>query len=601
MKREIRHPLSRYCLKRLGALCLKAALLAVSFAVLSGCQGCPPSNYYELLQQAPELCGLTQEELTPAGTNGLIKNPQVAPCFALSPYTKNNSESLEPQFQSLQVFVALNWPASSRVHGAPDQIHAKQAALTSNNGDFSTVWESWASMDRLMETPSGAAPPWEDAGPGFLPWELARIEAFGRKFQDIGLDERPYPRRLNYRSRPFSNELKLLKKTHSGSSVEEIRPGLAFSPQSLHWGEVLYEISMNHTAYEYLRSNNLYATEGQIQFVRDSGQSRAAIEWPADAPANGSPAKRGAIFVKAAWIVIEEEQHKHMPLGASPETIRNVARRFHTTWAVIEPKYEFENKTTRVRLVALAGMHILYQTLPYGGSASDWNWSSFEHVCNAPTLPAEFSSSPTPFKDLLNAPPACIVDPARPESAAWNFFGAPDKNCRAVETHAIATNFPLVYPHLQNTEESQLYLANMPVWEQKPRTCLITVARESPLVHNANQAFAQHYFPDESRLSAYRLVGTQWNLADPQPEADAGSCKNEDPFLPVPCMANTIIEPYIQGESNCKGCHQNARLELKDETQTLTLETGRIFTLNPEMLRTPLDVQQLKKVFGKPR
>lgn len=106
---------------------------------------------------------------------------------------------------------------------------------------------------------------------------------------------------------------------------------------------VRYEVRMNRTLFDYIRSHRLY--ESRVQAQTDS------VAFP-----------NGAILVKAAWRELTADE----------------APRFLTTTAWVYDLKDGKPVHRRRRLMGLVGFHIVQKT----PSAPQWVWSTFEHVDN---------------------------------------------------------------------------------------------------------------------------------------------------------------------------------------------------------------------------
>lgn len=197
------------------------------------------------------------------------------------------------------LFVALNWPARAE-SGAADAAAALGA-------DRPVVWENWISASSVYR-PDGRDPgEWR---PGD-----AQAHADDRHFEDP------------MRDRPN------LRHIVNGVMVPVTDP--------LEGARRLTEIRMNRAAFDFVRSRELYNTEGQLRSF-DSGRP---VRFP-----------YGARELKAKW----------RPIGEAERG------RYHTM------SVRLSDGSTQ--LYGLTALHIASKDLPY------WFWATFEHVDN-PTLP----------------------------------------------------------------------------------------------------------------------------------------------------------------------------------------------------------------------
>ncbi len=188
-----------------------------------------------------------------------------------------------------RLFVALNWPADPKAPlGATGPV----------------VWELWRTAGDVYR-PDGA-------DPGV--WDGARSQRAEDRFETVSLKDLPNARHVvGGRMVPWVDSLESAKR--------------------------LTEIRMNRPIFEFIRSFELYNTEGQVRAV-----ARGGVSFP-----------YGSRQVKAKWRPITEAEQA----------------RYHTLVVTLADG-------TR-RLYGLTALHIASKDLP------NWFWATFEHVDN-PTL-----------------------------------------------------------------------------------------------------------------------------------------------------------------------------------------------------------------------
>jgi hypothetical protein len=279
----------------------------------------------------------------------------------------------------------------------------------------------------------------------------------------------------------FASSKNVLAEVFQASFGESLLPPIA----DLNGKYVFFEIHLNKPEYDYIVSNTLYSKDGQTAFL--ARVPAPTIGFP---QGSGSTNAYGAIEVKAAW----------KQLGPGDD-----ATKFYSVAAtLIDP---VTGNTIPDVPMGLVGLHLITRT----NSASQWVWSTFEHVSNCPDAP------PAP------APPAGshfnFNDPSQPQSA--NGYGFKPQN-------------------------------NTPVASPKPTQ--ITRVLNNALINGQWTQCLNSTMQAKLKGTVwanYRLVTTQW----PNPTSGGGV-----QFLPSN-LTNTTMETYIQDSSfsgSCMNCHNFA-------------------------------------------
>jgi hypothetical protein len=267
--------------------------------------------------------------MTPLADPAIVLSPAIpgdAQFGKLPPNATNEQKLLAIQgdfdIYSWNTFIALNWPPLPNGTGDPKKTIGQ-------NGDNDTVWEHYRDVSDIF-LPGGAKPSWN--GPTTVPTQCkAGYKPGMRILSQVGKT----PTVLTDFSQPFN----------TGPLIDQ------------DGNYTRYEILVNKPMFDYILQNTLYSKAGQKVF---SG----GVKFPCGV-LNGP---EGAIMVKSAWKVID-------PADKS---------RFHTQTVLVyspasdNPKYPASCST---KLMGLVGLHIGHKT----NSASQWLWSTFEHVDNAPT------------------------------------------------------------------------------------------------------------------------------------------------------------------------------------------------------------------------
>ncbi len=368
---------------------------------------------------------------------------------------------------SWNTFIALNWPPGPDGNGDPNK-------KIGQNGDNDTVWEHYRDVADVF-LPGGATPTYN--GPVSVPTQCkASYKPGMRILSQVGKT----PTVLTDFSQPFN----------TGPLIDQ------------NGNYTRYEILVNKPMFDYILANKLYSKAGQQAFT---GQ----VAFPCGGPTG----PEGAIMVKSAWKVISPADRG----------------RFHTKTVLVyspasqNPKYPASCST---KLMGLVGLHVGHKT----DSASQWLWSTFEHVDNAPTE-ADVASKKfkakynyyNPKCSAANCPPNKV--PPRP----WIPTKVSAFRSQVVRMNMFKGNeFAFTSADARNAEALKLLLGvnSKSVWQY------------------------------------YELISTMW-------PTNAGKCAAVpgDPLgTPAPnFLANTTLETYIQGmvpnvSSNCIECHNNATM-----------------------------------------
>jgi hypothetical protein len=416
--------------------------------------------------------------------NGAPQTPAPPPPIVLSSAIPGDANvtattvsinAFQPDFDvySWNTFIALNWPPGPDGNADPKQTIGR-------NGDNDTVWQHYKDV-RDVFLDGGKRPAWNSA-----PEPPPEGKKLYKKGMPIFTQVGKTPTVLTDASQPFN----------TGPLIDQNGVYTRF------------QILINKSMFDYIASNSLYSKAGQKVFTPPvkftCGQNASA----------GNPGVEGAIMVKSAWKVISAAEKSH----------------FHSEQALVctakseNPKYP---GSCSVQTMGLVGLHIAHKTQ----NASQWLWSTFEHVDNAPTdadvqsgkLKARYNYY-NPQCSAGNCPPNQI--PPRP----W----IPTK-VSAFHTQVVRNN-----------------LFNLPIY-----------AASATARNNDGQKLLVGVNP-ESVWKNYELISTMW-------PTNPGSCAAApgDPLgTPAPTfLANTTLETYVQRKppqpnvsSQCIECHNNATM-----------------------------------------
>jgi hypothetical protein len=382
-------------------------------------------------------------------------------------------DTFQPDFDvySWNTFIALNWPPGPDGSGDP-------AKTIGQKGDNDTVWAHYRDVVEVF-LPGGAKPSWN--GPETVPAECKAGFAPGvRIISQVGKT----PTVLTDVSQPFN----------TGPLIDQ--NGIY----------TRYEILVNKPMFDYILTNTLYSKAGQNAFSGD-------VTFPCGVLGGAE----GAIMVKSSWKVVDAAEKS----------------RFHTEQVLVytpasqSPKYP---ASCSKRLMGLVGLHIAHKT----NSGSQWLWSTFEHVDNAPS-DADVSSGNL--------------------KAKYNYY---DPKCAAANCPPNQVPPRPWDPTRVSTFHSQVVRMNM---FKNKENIDNAFALTSAAARNADARKLLGGVNPNSIWQNYELVSTMW-------PATTGKCQADPRFPlgnPTPVfLANTTLETYIQGmvphvSSTCIDCHNDAK------------------------------------------
>lgn len=387
-------------------------------------------------------------------------------------------DTFQPDFDvySWNTFIALNWPPGPDGNGDPKKT-------IGSNGDNDTVWEHYRDV-RDVFLPGGKKPTWN--GPPLPPPVTGEKGEKGFKpgmpvFTQVGKT----PTVLTDSSQPFN----------TGPLIDQ--NGIY----------TRFQILINKTMFDYIVTNSLYSKAGQKVFT-------PPVKFTCGKLASGSsPEVEGAIMVKSSWKVINPSEKP----------------RFHSEEALVcsPPTHANGKPVCSVKTMGLVGLHIAHKTQ----GASQWLWSTFEHVDNVPTA-ADVKSGKLKAKyNYYN--PKCSADKCKP-----NVIPPRPWDPAQVSTF-----------HSQIVREN---LFNLPIYASS------AAARDADA-----KALLKGVNP-KSVWQNYELISTMW----PTNPGNCAAVPGDPLGTPAPTfLANTTLETYLQMtppqpnvSSQCIECHNNATM-----------------------------------------
>ena len=271
----------------------------------------------------------------------------------------------------------------------------------------------------------------------------------------------------------------------------------------------LFDILMNKPMFDYILTKKLFSQQGQEQFTEETV---FPIGNNPGTGANPEPGRMGAIMLKVSYRILDREKNK------------DLIDQFHTRDALIYFPGGKDATGTGTKAgpacvektIGLIGFHVGHKTR----FASQWVWTSFEHVSNVP--------------DAEDVGTSNIRGP-------YSFFNPDCKDCPVNETPPKPWDPPLSlqYP---TSFRSQVVRVNMLPPE---------VRKE---VADFNKSFRA--LLSGTVWENYMLLATQW-------PSDTFS-KTDPNGAPAPTyLANSTLETFSQGKvplasSSCMACHGNA-------------------------------------------
>ncbi len=271
----------------------------------------------------------------------------------------------------------------------------------------------------------------------------------------------------------------------------------------------LFDILMNKPMFDYIETKTLYHQQGQEKFpdeiVFPSGNSPAAGATP-------EPGRMGAIMLKVSYRILDRDKN------------RDLIDRFHTSNALIyfPGGKEATGNGTKVgpdcveKTLGLIGFHVGHKTR----FASQWVWTSFEHVSNVPD--------------------AEDVDTAKGQGP-YSFFKPGCKDCPVNEIPPKPWDPPLSLQFPSSFRSQVVRVSMLPAPVRKE-------------VADLNKSFRA--LLNGTVWENYVLLATQW---------PSDTLSTTDPTgAPAPTyLANSTLETFSQGKvplasSSCMACHGNA-------------------------------------------
>lgn len=403
-----------------------------------------------------------------------------------------------------QTFIALNWPADPNQAGRIDRS-TSASQFGQPDSLRPTVWQTFKLSNDVFLEDAQKPSPWGAKSPNL---EACRQDA-------------PSVHRHLFSTSKFS------KTNTLDENLEATGQWLTDQNGNLVWFERL----INEDEFNYIVEHQLYNADSQYRHALDEG-----ISLPMGVSQYGD---QGAIEIKAAWKELNQAEI--------------ASQRFFSLSACLESPEFGINKQA---VVGLVGLHIIRKTPTF----TNWMWSTFEHVDNAPSQ-----------RDLSGSKPS--------ESGtvhSWSFYNP--QSTQPPNQPPVASATPG-----QNLPAGPVFVGSDP-------TVPVQVVRQYAIPDEVNRlnrwVSAQIRSANPTSVwQYYQLVNVLWP-SDPPPESELGgpaqttpldtySVRSSGPSVPV---ANTTMETYVQ-DKNCTACHANAQIASSVPGQNPNLASDFSFLL----------------------
>lgn len=474
--------MARFLQPGFGRLVIAAFILVVAVR---------PAAAAEALACAPE------DQLACACDSAAVKspNPTVRPCFLADP---NRQTFVQADAFAANVFAALNWPLGDR-NGVPDYARAL-------SGDYAVVWESWKSTRDVFRADGLEPVAWESDARA-LPVACRDLDVEAERAKVDGGGSIPLslpPRLLDEYVNPEGHAL-------IDASGQPVR----------------YEVLMNRQAYDYVVQNRLWSVAALDDYLVEHGKlSLPEGDWNAE----GFGEKRGAIFAKAAWKILDPEADEY--------------GRFHKGWAYVTPlvKDGALSHDCALKPIGLVGLHVALKLR----SLPDWLWTTFEHRAVAPLWSEVGRSALPPQQSKL--PDWMFWSGEGPEATRLN---RPAKEPTSGEPSRIVRFYPAGYYY-------------PPVAPGHEPNCATSMEFRC-----FNERLAEGL--KDSVLSNYMLIGSQWRTPP-----------NQHNLIVPETLGNATLESFTQASASCLGCHKYAKAS---DTAASPGSLDFIFSFDRDVLR----------------
>lgn len=406
-------------------------------------------------------------------------------CFAATLGNNRTNQTLIRD--AYRQFHALNWPVDGDTIGLPNYT-----VKSAEQADTFPVWQSWPTNHQVKHSDISN---WDEnaftipASCGYLfeqtsPGKGSKYTAFIKQYPAV-------PR---------------------GPKIEVLTN--AVNPQDdtvvdIYAQAVRYQVYMNKPAFEFSKGLSASLTD-------DVNYPVANEAFEQDR--NTQSAVRGAIFIKAAWKILQPEEFDH----------------YHKSFAVVTSETAGGVEKCELNVVGLSAMHIVNKNNPKNSGttganpdqANKWSWATYEFVGNAPSY--------TFTEDGIEELTENSIKPVLGDS--WAFFKQDWTGLREM-----CVNEKGLW---------QQDLSSCPINKngcEKGKSCEKSTIVLHPSEQDINNLTSYNNATmrelKNSVWKNYRIINNQW--------ADMGYVKPEK-------LENPILEAFSKKRTSCSGCHKNA-------------------------------------------
>ena len=406
-------------------------------------------------------------------------------CFAATLGNNRTNQTLIRD--AYRQFHALNWPVDGDTIGLPNY-----ALKSSEQADTFPVWQSWPTTHQVKYTDINN---WDEndftipASCGYL---------FEKTSQGKGSK--------------YTAFIKQYPTVPRGPKIEVLTN--AVNPQNdivvdINAQAVRYQVYMNKPAFEFSKGLSSSVTDDINYPVAKGVSEQYGIT---------QSAVRGAIFIKAAWKVLQ------------PEEFAN----YHKSFAVVTSETADGMEICELNVVGLSAMHIVNKNNPKnigspGSSANEtnkWSWATYEFVGNAPS----YTFTGDGIEELTEN----SIKPTLGNS--WAFFKQDWTGLRKM-----CVNEKGLWQ--QNLSSCPINKNGCGKEEPCEKSTIVLHPSEQDVKNLTSYNNATMRELKNSVWKNYRIINNQWS--------DMGYVKPEK-------LENPILEAFSKKRTSCSGCHKRA-------------------------------------------
>ncbi|MCW8345439.1 hypothetical protein MD535_05260 [Vibrio sp. ZSDZ65] len=436
-------------------------------------------------------------EQLPIACDNYIKRgyTNVQACFPA--VVGNRITDLDVKGLTVQQFNSLSWPVSARHVGLPDLKTKFDTTY-----DTYPVWQSWMTLNDFYVLDDKEDMTWFSSRSS-IPQSCKKLVAGDEKG-----NSRLSEFLVKHKSVPVGPKVQVLTmdKTASGHRVYDEQKN-----------KLKFQVYFNNVAY-----NSLLEYEDEIKL--------GGVKFKSGTFNGVNDSERGAIFVKAAWKILQEDNtdlHRTVSFVVNDET-----------------------ETCELELVGLVGLHIVSRDIPsnlanaYKGNL--WTWSTYEYKHNSPTTTEFDDGSYLDSRWLFFS-----KEMSKEEIENQCFYGEKAKlsNYKVADKTSCVVNNPNIKPSVILSNDYGEFSDDFPV------------DPESPILNTV--------------WKNYTPVGVQWSEGGVLMSTAKNKRTDSDD---QPFLANNVLEPYTP-LSGCSQCHTQGNKtqegELRNEMMFLNDNTRR--------------------------